>query len=179
MSFNQLNSDLPKGDWDMLSDTWSTGPDPTYLLSIQTCGDLPATATSAGNTDAFFCNAAYDKLFSQQSTEFSVAQRVKTIDQMQSLLYANAVDVILYYPDNLGAVRTDAAAGFFQGKPDAQGFYPQQNLFTSWRTAAPVGASTGSSTSPAVWIVIAVVVVAALGAGVFLFRRRATAAERE
>lgn len=179
MSFNQLNSDLPKGDWDMLSDTWSTGPDPTYLLSIQTCGDLPANSTSAGNTDAFFCNPAYDKLFSQQSTEFAVAQRVKTIDQMQSILYANAVDVILYYPDNLGAVRTDHATGFFQGKPNAQGFYPQQNLFISWRTATPVGSDTGSSTNPAVWIVIAVVVVAVLAAAVILIRRRQTAAERE
>ena len=42
MSFDQLNNNLAKGDWDMLMDGWSTGPDPTYLLSIQTCGTLPA-----------------------------------------------------------------------------------------------------------------------------------------
>ena len=41
MSFDQLNDNLAKGDWDMLMDGWSTGPDPTYLLSIQTCGTLP------------------------------------------------------------------------------------------------------------------------------------------
>lgn len=179
MSFNQLNSDLPKGDWDMLSDTWSTGPDPTYLLSIQTCGDLPASSTSAGNTDAFFCNQAYDKLFDQQSTEFAVAERVKTIDQMQSILYSNAVDVILYYPDNLGAVRTNDATGFFYGAANAKGFYPQQNLFINWRTATPLAASSGSSSSPALWIVIAVVVVAVAAVAVVVFRRRATAAERE
>jgi peptide/nickel transport system substrate-binding protein len=163
----------------MLSDTWSTGPDPTYLLSIQTCGDLPANSASAGNTDAFFCNQAYDKLFDQQSTEFSTPQRVKTIDQMQSILYSNAVDVILYYPDNLGAVRTDAATSFFYGKPDAQGFYPQQNLFINWRTATPVAAGSGSSSSPALWIVIAVVVVVVAGATLIVLRRRSTAAERE
>ena len=71
MSFNQLNDDLPKGDWDMLSDGWSTGPDPSYLLSIQTCADLPLNNGTAGNTDAFFCNPAFDKLYAQQATEFN------------------------------------------------------------------------------------------------------------
>ena len=33
MSFDQLNDNLSKGDWDMLMDGWSTGYDPTYLLS--------------------------------------------------------------------------------------------------------------------------------------------------
>ena len=137
MSFTQLNTDLPKGDWDILSDTWSTGPDPTYLLSIQTCGDLPINTSTAGNTDAFFCNPSYDKLYAQQSTEFNTAQRVQTIDQMQQILYQNAVDIILYYPDNLGAVRSSAVKGFFYGKPNAQGFYPQQNVFINWRIATP------------------------------------------
>jgi peptide/nickel transport system substrate-binding protein len=179
MSFNELNADLPKGDWDMLSDTWSTGPDPTYLLSIQTCGDLPLNSTTPGNTDSFFCNPAYDKLFDQQSTEFSPAQRAQTIDQMQRILYQNAVDVILYYPDNLGAVRTNDTGDFFYGTPNAQGFYPQQNLFINWRTATPMAGDGGSSSSPALWIVIVVVVVAVLAGGAFVIRRRATAADRE
>jgi peptide/nickel transport system substrate-binding protein len=179
MSFNKLNEALPKGDWDILSDGWSTGPDPTYLLSIQTCGDLPQNTTQPGNTDAFFCNPTYDKLFSQQATEFNTAQRVQTIDQMQQILYSNAVDIILYYPDNLSAVRTDAAKNFFYGKPNAQGFYPQQNLFINWRKATPVASDASSGTSPAVWIVIAVIVVAVLAAAVIVVRRRATAGERE
>ncbi len=179
MSFNQLNAELPKGDWDILSDGWGTGPDPTYLLSIQTCGDLPDNTTSPGNTDAFFCNKAYDNLFNQQSTEFTPAQRVSTIDQMQQILYQNAVDVILYYPDNLGAARTTGAKGFFFGKPNAQGFYPQQNLFINWRTAAPLASDSSSSSSPALWIVLAVVIVAVLAGAGILLRRRRTAAERE
>jgi peptide/nickel transport system substrate-binding protein len=179
MSFNQLNTDLPAGDWDMLSDTWSTGPDPTYLLSIQTCGDLPASLSQPGNTDSFFCNSAFDKLFSQQSTEFNVAQRASTIDQMQQILYQNAVDVILYYPDNLSAVRPGVATGFFYGKPNAQGFYPQQNLFINWRTATPVATDAPASSSAALWIVIAIVVVVVLGGGGLVYWRRATAGQRE
>jgi peptide/nickel transport system substrate-binding protein len=179
MSFNELNAELPAGNWDMLSDSWSTGPDPTYLLSIQTCGDLPPSIQTAGNTDAFFCNPSYDNLFNQQATEFSTAQRVQTIDQMQQILYQNAVDVILYYPDNLSAVRTDAAKDFFYGTPGAQGFYPQQNLFINWRTATPLAGDSSSSSSAAVWIVLVVVVVALLAGGLIVVRRRSTAAERE
>ena len=180
MSFNELNAELPKGDWDMLSDGWGTGPDPTYLLSIQTCGDLPTSTTTAGNTDAFFCNKSYDNLFSQQSTEFAPAQREQTIDQMQQILYQNAVDVVLYYPDNLGAVRTTDAKDFFYGKPNAQGFYPQQNLFINWSSATPLAsADASSSSSAAVWIVIAIVVVAALAGAAIVIRRRSTATERE
>jgi peptide/nickel transport system substrate-binding protein len=178
MSFNELNADLPKGDWDMLSDTWSDLPDPSYLLSIQTCGDLPSSLTTSGNTDAFFCNPTYDKLYAQQSTEFNTAQRVRTIDQMQQILYQNAVDVILYYPDWLSAVRTSVAKDYFYGTPNAQGFYPIPNEFINWRMATPVGGDTSSS-SPALWIVIAIVVVVVLAGGGILLRRRATAGERE
>jgi ABC-type transport system substrate-binding protein len=179
MSFNQLNTALPKGDWDMLSDSWSTGPDPTYLLSIQTCGDLPLNNGSAGNTDAFFCNPAFDKLYAQQSTEFSTAQRVQTIDQMQQILYQNAVDVILYYPDWLSAVRTDVVKNYFYGKPDAKGFYPTPNRLINWLSATPASASTAPSSGATLWIVIAVVVVVVLAGAGLVIRRRATAGERE
>ena len=179
MSFNQLNSVLPQGNWDILSDAWTTGPDPTYLLSIQTCGVLPQNNGSNGNTDAFFCNPTYDKLFAQQATEFNPAQRAQTIDQMQKILYDANVDIMLWYGDTLNAVRSDQVKGFFYGKPTAQGFYPQQNLFINWRTATPVADASSSGTSPAVWIVIAIVVVVVLAGGGLVLRRRTTAAERE
>jgi hypothetical protein len=99
---------------------------------------------------------------------------------MQRILYQNAVDVILYYPDNLGAVRSSAVKDFFYGKKNAQGFYPQQNDFINWRTAAPASdTASSSSSSPALWIVIAIVVVVVLAGGALVLRRRATAAERE
>jgi peptide/nickel transport system substrate-binding protein len=179
MSFNQLNAELPEGDWDILSDAWPTGADPTYLLSIQTCSDLPLNNGTGGNTDAFFCDPGYDKLFSQQATEFSPAQRAKTMGQMQNILYNADVDIMFYYQDSLSAVRSDRVKDFFYGKPSAQGFYPQQNLFINWRTAAPAGTDASSSTGTAWWIVIAVVVMIAGAGAAVVVRRRATAAERE
>jgi peptide/nickel transport system substrate-binding protein len=179
MSFNQLNTDLPEGDWDMLSDTWSTGPDPTFLLSIQTCGDLPTSLSQPGNTDSFFCNKSFDSLYNLQGTEFNTAQRVQTVDQMQQILYQNAVDDILYYPDFLSAVRTSYVKNYFYGKPNAQGFYPSPSEFINWRSATPVAGGDASSSSAAVWIVVVVVVVIALAGAAFVWRRRATAGERE
>jgi peptide/nickel transport system substrate-binding protein len=178
MSFNDLNAILPKGNWDMLSDSWTTGPDPTYLLSIQDCSTLPLNNGTGGNTDAFFCNPAYDSLFTQQVAAFSTAQRVATIDHMQQILYDSNVDVMLYYADGLSAARSDHVRNFFYGKPSAQGFYPQQNLFINWRTATPVGGSSSSSSTGLIIGIVCLVVVAAAGGG-FVLRRRATAGERE
>jgi peptide/nickel transport system substrate-binding protein len=179
MSFTQLNSVLPKGDWDLLMDSWNTGPDPSYLLSIQTCGTLPQNSSTPGNTDAFFCDPAYDKLYNQQLTEFSTAQRVQTVNQMQSLLYQANVDLILYYSDNLEAVRTAAVKNYFYGSPNAQGFYPIQTDSLDWQEAKPAAASAGGSdTGLVVGVPIAAVVIIGAGA-IFVVRRRRTAGDRE
>jgi len=181
MSFDQLNVNLAKGDWDMLMDGWSTGADPTYLLSIQTCGTLPLDDGTGGNTDAFYCNPQYDKLFNQQVTQFNPAQRAQTIKKMEAILYQANADIILYYKNGLSALRPDKVSNYLFGSPNAQGFYPLQNLFYNWRTATPASASatsSGSSTGLWVGIAIAVVVVLALIV-VFTMRRRATAGSRE
>jgi len=181
MSFSQLNDNLAKGDWDILMDGWSTGPDPTYLLSIQTCGVLPDDNGQGGNTDSFFCNKDYDKLYALQQTQLDQKARAQTMQQMQSILYDAAVDVILYYKDGLSGVRTDKV-GYMTGKGDAQGVFPLQSLFYNWTHATPVTAqttSTSSSKAPVIGTVIGVVVVLA-AIGVFIgLRRRRTAGDRE
>ena len=168
MSFDQLNNNLAKGDWDMLMDGWSTGPDPTYLLSIQTCGTLPADNGTNGNTDAFFCNKQYDKLYEKQQTQFdprASARRRSTT--MQKILYANNADLILFYKNGLVAMRTDQMTDYLQGSKDSAGFYPLQHGFTSWYKAKPAaGATTANeqaseqSSNALKWIGLAVVVVA-------------------
>jgi peptide/nickel transport system substrate-binding protein len=179
MSFTQLNTELPKGDWDILMDGWATQYDPSYLLSIESCSTLPVNQSTPGNTDAFYCNPAYDQLYNQQLTEFSTAQRTQTVDQMQSILYNANVDIILYYPDSLQAVRTNDTNDFYFGKKNAQGFYPQQNVWINWWSATPVGGAGGSSDT-GLYIGVAVAVVVVLGGGgFFMMRRRASAGERE
>jgi peptide/nickel transport system substrate-binding protein len=176
MSFAQLNSVLPKGDWDMLMDGWATGPDPSYLLSVQTCAALPSQA-SPGDTDAFFCDPAYDKLYGDQLTQFDQATRARTVDAMQQILYDADTDVILYYPDALNAVRTDRVRNFIQGDPHG-GFYPVQDTFDDWRLATPVTGGAGGDGSAPFWTMIFLIITAGAIVAVTL-RRRATRDERE
>ncbi|WP_042382203.1 ABC transporter substrate-binding protein [Streptacidiphilus melanogenes] len=178
MSMTALNSDLGKGDWDMLMDSWTTGPDPTYLLGIQSCSTLPGDDGNGGNTDAFFCDPNYDKLFAQQATIFDPAQRAQVVGQMQDILYKADVDQLFYYATNKVAASTKVT-GLVTGKPD-NGFYPAQTSFWSYLKAAPVAqsasASSGSSTGTFVGLAGAVVVV---GAGAVVVRRRRGADDRE
>jgi len=176
MSFAQLNSVLPKGDWDMLMDDWSTSPDPSYLLSVQTCAALPGEA-SPGDTDAFFCDPAYDKLYGDQLTQFDQAARVKTVAAMQRILYDADTDVILYYPDALNAVRTDRVKNFIQGHAQG-GFYPVQDTFDDWRLATPATGGGGGDGKAPLWTLIFLIITAGSITAVTL-RRRATRDERE
>ncbi len=179
MGFDQLNVNLSKGDWDMLMDGWSTGPDPTYLLSIQTCATLPLDNGTGGNTDAFYCNPQYDTLFNQQVHQFDPSERSATIDKMQSILYAANADIILYYKNGLSALRSDKTSDYLYGQANSEGFYPLQSQFTNWRTATPTGASDSSSNTGLIIGIVVVVVVVALVGGLVTMRRRSTAAERE
>ena len=155
----KLNANLAIGDWDMLMDGWGTGPDPSYLLGIQTCASLPTdTKGTAGYTDAFYCNPNFDTLFNKQVTEFDPVARKATIDQMQAILYKANVDIILYYANGLSAVRQDKVSNFLYGQPDGQGFYPGQLSYLSWAGAKPVAAAAStSSSSSTTWRNIAII----------------------
>ncbi|MEY9962551.1 peptide/nickel transport system substrate-binding protein [Streptacidiphilus sp. MAP12-16] len=178
MSMTALNSDLGKGDWDMLMDSWTTGPDPTYLLGIQSCSTLPNDDGTGGNTDAFFCDPAYDKLFSQQASIFDPAQRAQLVGQVQDILYQADVDQLLYYAtDKIAA--SSRVSGLITGKEGVDGFYPAQTSFWSYLKAAPVARSASSGGgSTGVWLGLAGALVV-LGAGGVILRRRAGADDRE
>jgi peptide/nickel transport system substrate-binding protein len=179
MSFAELNQTLPRGAWDLLMDGWTTGPDPSYLLSVQTCGALPSRPDNAGSTDAFFCDRNYDRLYARQLTQFSRAERAQTVASMQRILYDADVDVILYYPATLSAVRADRVRDYFRGPPNARGVYPAQNTFDDWRLAVPAPHRAGGSDGTAPWMLAALTAAAAAGAIVLVMRHRATADQRE
>ena len=102
MSFDQLNNNLAKGDWDILMDGWSTGPDPTYLLSIQTCGTLPdgRTARTATPTRSSATSSTTGCTSSSRrsSTRSSGRRRSR---RCRSILYAGNADLILFYKNGL------------------------------------------------------------------------------
>jgi peptide/nickel transport system substrate-binding protein len=98
---------------------------------------------------------------------------------MQNILYQANTDIILYYSDNLQAVRTSSVSDFMFGKQDSAGLYPVQNDLINWDLAKPVAAAAGgSSTGLVIGIPIAAIVIIGLGALVVV-RRRASAGDRE
>jgi peptide/nickel transport system substrate-binding protein len=179
LSMSTLNSDLAKGDWDMLMDGWTTGPDPTYLLGLQTCGALPLDNGSGGNTDAFYCDKDYDALFARQLTAFDVPQRAQTIGRMQEIIYRAAVNQLLYYYDTLDVVRKDTVAGgIIQGSPDSSGRYPSQPAFWSYLEATPTSGDASPAGRGLTGLGIGLLAAVTVG-GVVAMRRRAGADDRE
>ncbi|MFH7340836.1 ABC transporter substrate-binding protein [Streptomyces sp. KHY 26] len=181
MSSSKLNADLAKGDWDILMDSWSTGPDPTYLLGIQTCAALPDSKGEGGSTDSFFCDKDYDDLFLRQQSAFDDKQRADLLRRMQAILYKANENIMIYNANGLAAYRTDRVNGIVAGKADSTGAFPAQNSFDQYLDATPAKASSsssGSGSGTVIGVSVTVVVVLAAG-GVFLARRRSSSDDRE
>lgn len=174
-----------KGDYDLAFDGWSVNPDPDYVLSIHTCGTLPATPKDTGATDNFICDQQFDALYAQQAVEYDAAKRADLVKQMQSRLYDTGYMNIMAYPNAVEAYRTDQIKTITT-MPAAAGNLWGQDGYWSWWSAEPAtsaagsesGSDGGSSTGVIVGIGAAVVVV--VGIGIFLgIRRRSTADDRE
>ncbi|WMX48790.1 ABC transporter substrate-binding protein [Streptomyces roseicoloratus] len=171
-----------KGDYDLAFDGWSVNPDPDYVLSIHTCGTLPATPKDTGATDNFICDRQFDSLYARQAVEYDAATRSDLVRQMQSRLYDTGYMNVLAYPNALEAYRTDQIASITT-MPEAAGNLWGQDGYWSWWSAVPAaapsdGGSGGSSTG--VIVTIGAAAVAVLGLVVFLgLRRRSTADDRE
>ncbi|MFD8211356.1 ABC transporter substrate-binding protein [Streptomyces sp. NPDC059695] len=170
-----------KGDYDLAFDGWSVNPDPDYVLSIHTCGTLPATPKDSGATDNFICDKEFDGLYAQQAVEYDAAKRADLVKRMQSRLYDTGYMNVMAYPNALEAYRTDQIRSITT-MPEAAGNLWGQDGYWSWWSAVPAARAEdsdgGSSTGVVIGIVAAVVVV--VGVGVFLgMRRRSTADDRE
>ncbi|MEX0172597.1 ABC transporter substrate-binding protein [Streptomyces sp. LMG1-1-1.1] len=170
-----------KGDYDLAFDGWSVNPDPDYVLSIHTCGTLPATPKDSGATDNFICDKEFDGLYAQQAVEYDAAKRADLVKRMQSRLYDTGYMNVMAYPNALEAYRTDQIRSITT-MPEAAGNLWGQDGYWSWWSAVPTAQAEddqgGSSTGVIVGIGAAVVVV--LGVGLFLgLRRRSTADDRE
>ncbi|MFD3947726.1 ABC transporter substrate-binding protein [Streptomyces sp. NPDC058579] len=174
-----------KGDYDLAFDGWSVNPDPDYVLSIHTCGTLPATPKDTGATDNFICDQRFDTLYAQQAVEYDAAKRADLVKQMQSRLYDTGYMNIMAYPNALEAYRTDQIKSITT-MPAAAGNLWGQDGYWSWWSAAPTTATAGSESSSGggsstgVIVGIGAAAVAVVGLGVFLgLRRRSTADDRE
>ncbi|MFF9014419.1 ABC transporter substrate-binding protein [Streptomyces sp. NPDC014870] len=174
-----------KGDYDLAFDGWSVNPDPDYVLSIHTCGTLPATPKDTGATDNFICDQSFDALYAQQAVEYDAAKRADLVKQMQSRLYDTGYMNIMAYPNALEAYRTDQIKSITT-MPAAAGNLWGQDGYWSWWSAVPTTSAAGSESgsgggsSAGVIVGIGAAMVAVVGLGIFLsMRRRSSADDRE
>ncbi|MFF8833547.1 ABC transporter substrate-binding protein [Streptomyces sp. NPDC015131] len=170
-----------KGDYDLAFDGWSVNPDPDFVLSIHTCGALPATPKDTGATDNFICDKRYDELYARQAVEYDPAERADLVRQLQSRLYDTGYMNVMAYPNAVEAYRTDHIASITTMPADGGNIYGQDGYW-SWWSAEPAtrGAGDDSGAPTGMWIGIgaAAVVLVAVGA-LTAVRRRSTADDRE
>jgi peptide/nickel transport system substrate-binding protein len=191
MDTNRLTDVILSGDYDAFQWDWYVEPDPDSILSDFTC------AQRGGLSDSWYCDKAYDAMYTAQNTETDDARRAALITKMQKKLYEDAPYIVTAYTTTGEAVRSDRFA-CFEPQPDPGGVWLVQygaHNYVSLRPAADAGdcdgvksatrpvlaaASTDDGGSNTLLIGGAVVVVAALaGGGLLLLRRRTTSDERE
>jgi len=176
MSGNQISARTLAGRYDMFLGGWVLDPDPDFLLSVQTCGTRPDAAGN-GTTDSFECDPTYDRMYGRQARDVDRVERVGLVQRMQRRLYADADQVILYYPAVLEAYRSDLFTGFVR-RPTGTGSIAGP---WSYPSVAPVAQPTPGRRGPGAglaWGVAAgTLLCAAVAAAVW--RRRATRGLRE
>lgn len=172
---------LDAGEYDLIFTGWSVNPDPDSILELHTCDARPEEPGDGMSTDSWFCNEEYDDLYAAQSVEVDPDERAAIIQDMQAVLYDEAVVNTLVYPRQVEAYRSDVIEeGSMTPHPDPDGIFYGQDDMWSWWTAEPAETDAGSGLSTTTLVAIggAVVVVVA-GVGFVLWRRSATAGDRE
>jgi peptide/nickel transport system substrate-binding protein len=97
----------PTFDYDIMLWGWGSDPDPSFLLSVLTCAEIPS-----GTSESGYCNPDYDELYARQGVETDPAQRVAIVHEMQQILIDDVPYIIPYYGKNVEAYRTDTFTGW-------------------------------------------------------------------
>jgi peptide/nickel transport system substrate-binding protein len=97
----------PAFDFDVILWGWGAGADPASLLYILTTDEIPT-----GTSETGYANPEYDALFTQQRGTADVAARKELLWKLQEIALRDVPYIIPYYPQAIGAYRTDRVAGF-------------------------------------------------------------------
>jgi peptide/nickel transport system substrate-binding protein len=86
--------------------SWSGSPDPDFLLSLLTTGQI------GRSSDSNYSNPTYDRLFEAQRRAATVDERRAIVQRMLDLAYDEAPIDVLFHDDELHAHRTDRFEGW-------------------------------------------------------------------
>ncbi len=76
---------------------WQPLIDPDFMLSVLTCGSWNVW------NDTGYCNKSYDQVYQAQGAAVNPAQRQKLVNQMQQMIYAQRLYLVLDYADLIEA----------------------------------------------------------------------------
>jgi peptide/nickel transport system substrate-binding protein len=194
MESNRLTNLILDGEYDAFHWNWYMEPDPDSILDVFTCdqrGDW---------SDSWYCNEEYDALDVAQNREVDDDKRVEMIKEMQQILFEESPYLVTAYTATGQAFRSDRFACFVpQPREDGvllvqYGGYnythlrPVEEAGDCDGVAGSIGASqpqaaasSDDDDSNAAMLIGGAAVVAVLlaGGGLMVFRRRATAGDRE
>jgi len=174
MDSSKLGDVILAGDYDLFEWGWYPNPDPNYILEIFTCKERPPDAATYRNSDMYYCNPDYDKLYDQQLKATDATKRADIVHQMQSILYTDEPYVVIWNDAVLEAWSPNWTG--FQPQPAGDGdilatYGPLS--FISLHPVAGSTAGTGSSGGIPSWVWLAVLAgIVVIGAGVVVSRRR-------
>ncbi len=152
---------------------WGGDPyDPSFLLS------LFLTDQIGGNSDSFYSNPEYDRLFNEQAGAFDVAERKEVMAEMVNLTQEDLPYIVLTEDPNLQAYRTDRLSNVEQTCPaDETGdLFCEQISYEPLLSLTPADSSSDSGDGGGSGVVIAVIAAAVVAVAGFLFLARAAGA---
>jgi peptide/nickel transport system substrate-binding protein len=147
---------------------WGGDPyDPSFLLS------LFLTDQIGGNSDSFYSNPEYDRLFNEQAGAFDVAERKRVIAEMVNLTQEDLPYIVLTEDPNLQAYRTDRLSNVEQTCPaDETGdLFCEQISYEPLLSLTPADSSSDSDDGGGGGVIIAVIAAAVIAVAGFLFWR--------
>lgn len=140
VSTDAIISKYGEGNYDLYEWGWGVEPDPNYMLSAMTCANRSykdGDAIYSTLSDSFYCNPAYDALWQEQSAQTDPARRAQIVQQMQQMLIDDMPYLVLFYPYQLTAYRSDRFGGFVPQPADNGALLFQYGTW-SWDSIAPV-----------------------------------------
>ena len=167
---NKLTEDIYATDFDMFIWGWGSDPDPDFILSVMTCGQIN------NFSDSFWCNEEYERLYEEQKTQLDPAERAETVHEMQRIAYEESPYVVLYYDNLLEAYRTDKFEGWVKQPVDTGSVLFSYGVY-SYLNLQPTSASGGGGEedsgggSTGIVIIGGLAALVVVGVGAMMARR--------
>lgn len=178
----KLGDIINEGNYELFSWGWYPDPDPASQLSYFTCDQRPPDGHTYGNNDGYYCNPEYDRLYEEQLGQTDADARWDIVHEMQKMYYEDAPYAVMWYDPIFSAWRADRFEGYIaQPQPNGDPLEGWGGISEVWLSLRPVagaaggGASETKGISPAVWAILAGVLVVLVV--VFVVRRRRSAEE--